>query len=37
MRKALNLVSESQAGYWMATDRVFFSLCNNGVLIVVEK
>ncbi|WP_191229224.1 DUF4365 domain-containing protein [Aurantiacibacter xanthus] len=32
VRKALKLVSETEAGYWMATDRVFFSLCSNGEL-----
>lgn len=30
VRKALKLISETQAGYWKAADRVFFPLCSNG-------
>lgn len=29
VRKALTLVTETQATYWLDTDPIFFSLCNN--------
>lgn len=32
LRKALKLVSETEAGYWQAKDPVFHRLCSNGEL-----
>jgi hypothetical protein len=37
VRKALKLVSEAQASYWLRKDPIFFSLCSSGELIWTLK
>ncbi len=36
VRKAIELVTETQAAYWLAKDPVFFNLCN-GLTWAVER